>query len=58
LVMYPSTQKYYNEIMFLSFIFKEGNWKKDYYDELGELTKLKNKLKKGKVKTTHKNGHN
>lgn len=57
LVIYPNTKKHYNQdLVYLSYIYKEGKWQEDFYDELGELTKLKNNKYKGKVKTTNDNG--
>ncbi len=54
LVIYPNTKGYYNQnIRYLSFIFKEGSWQEDFYDELGELTKLKSRKYKGKIKITY-----
>ncbi len=37
---------------YLSFIYRNGEWAEDFYNEISELTKLMNK---GKVKTTQKN---
>ncbi len=38
--------------VYLSFIYRNSEWTEDFYNEISELTKLKNK---GKVKATHSN---
>ncbi len=51
LVLYPSSNEYYNQYVssYLSFIYKNGEWVEDYYDEISQETKQKDK---GIVKAT------